>query len=490
MDYYRQNELPETVRRYKTYTEQFQTWLLKTALQRGIEIANIVSDQAKKGKGRDQSSYKLPVDKQEQLVNAIAATSAPLTDTSGLNDLADALRSRKEVAQYHRNNNLADAGHSFFNRNLESFRATLQNLVPNLYGARQREDEEPAFIFVRFSTQNTTSDEQDEQDELLEEMRKQDELRMDDDGEKLPTPKPKKMTVDPGANPLTEDEEVLQREFKILSFLYTLNRIREAVREVWYAYHKGEVSAITAALVTDLAQSHIHQTVDALVEEMELRSGDLGLIVPELFSRLNTKLEETDQPDAPLSGKALRSLFCIDSAVLYKAYSSKRTSENDAADGPESKYFFSHFLEFFDRIRRSELKLPKWDHFTQELLVHQSSSRDYIPFGLQIVLDIQGVIHQDHHQLLRDLTEHSLDVARCMRYHIEYEDYMWSVGTKPDYLSRDKVKFSSFYLKTLNTLLGWIRDVLKAQDAPVEEKGMSASLFITVHATLAGLSMW
>ena len=71
MDYYRRNELPETVKRYKTYTEQFQAWLLKTGIQRGVELANIVADQAKKKKSK--KGYRIPLQEQEIWVTNTSA---------------------------------------------------------------------------------------------------------------------------------------------------------------------------------------------------------------------------------------------------------------------------------------------------------------------------------------------------------------------------------------------------------------------------------
>jgi hypothetical protein len=47
MDAYRQHELPETVKRYKKYTDQFQEWLMTTAVQRGVESAAQIVEQAK-----------------------------------------------------------------------------------------------------------------------------------------------------------------------------------------------------------------------------------------------------------------------------------------------------------------------------------------------------------------------------------------------------------------------------------------------------------
>jgi hypothetical protein len=252
MDYYRQNELPETVKRYKTYTDQFQAWLLKTAFQRGVEIANVVTDQAKKKKNK--KGYRIPLQKQAQLVNAIAATSVPLADTSGLDDLGDAIRSRREVTQYHKHNNTADPGHEYFNGSLEALMAVLKHLVPDINKARNGENDTPTLVFITLPSESSKS--QDEQDDLLDKMRKWDKVDMNDGGQQQQTPIPKAKVKAPiqKENPLTAEEEQLGREFLVLCFLYTFNRIRDVIYEVWVLYHKGLVNAMTAALVTDLAQ--------------------------------------------------------------------------------------------------------------------------------------------------------------------------------------------------------------------------------------------
>lgn len=87
------------------------------------------------------------------------------------------------------------------------------------------------------------------------------------------------------------------------------------------------------------------------------------------------------------------------------------------------------------------------------MLLHQSTSQDYLPFGLAIVLDIQEAVRDDCRRMLRDLTEHGLDIARCIRCHVDYEDRMWAKGTKPDYMCKEEIKFSTLLLKPLDRLL-------------------------------------
>jgi hypothetical protein len=488
MDYYRRNELPETVKRYKTYTDQFQAWLLKTAFQRGVEIANVVTDQAKKRKTK--KGHRIPLQKQEQLVNAIAATSVPLADTSGLNDLDDAIRSRKEVTQYHKHHNTADLGHEYFNGNLESLMAVLKALVPGRKKARDRNDDRPTFVIIQLPSGPKTS--QDEQDDLLEKIRERDKSDVEDGGQPQQTlthetAKKKRNAPLSETNPLTAEEEQLRRDFPVLCFLYNFNRIRNVIYEVWVLYHKGLINTITAALVTDLAQDHIHQNVKALMEELDLLPGELVTIVRQLFDKIKAAPDTRAQNTAtPLTEKALRHLFCLDdAATLIKLYITNKRPEKDSAGDDAQEHPLMIFLRFFDVIRKGNLKLPRWDHFTAEMLLHQSTSQDYLLFGLTIVLDIQDVVREDYRRMLRDLTEHGLDIARCIRCHVDYEDRMWAKGTKPDYMCREEIKPSTLLLKPLDRLLDWLQELLNSQEVP-----MAASVFITVHSTLAGLSMW
>jgi hypothetical protein len=230
----------------------------------------------------------------------------------------------------------------------------------------------------------------------------------------------------------------------------------------------------------------VHQNVKALVEELELLPGDLATLIRQLFDKIKTSPYTGARNSAiPLTEQALRNLFCLDDAApLIKDYAAKRPTKDGVGDDTQEHPLMG-FLRFFDVIRKGSLKLPKWDHFTAEMLLHQSTSQDYLPFGLTIVLDIQGTVREDYRRMLRDLTEHGLDIARRIRCHVDYEDRMWANGTKPDYMCKEEIKFSTLLLKPLDRLLDWLQDVLNSREVP-----MSASIFITIHSTLAGLSMW
>jgi hypothetical protein len=419
MDYYRQNQLSEMVRRYRQYTHQFQDWLINIATQRNIEIANVATKQARKGKHKNV--YKLHIDEQKVIVSALADTNTPLADTSGINDLNDAIRMRKEVTQYHKYNHTADEGHDFIDGNLAGLMAALRNLVPSTRRPQDCKDAKQTYVIVALPSPKSS---QDEQAALLKKAQEQD---IPDSTHEYQKRRPKKKK--PEVQPLTEEEEQLQREFLIRRFFYAFNRIRDVIREVWLLYHNGRISIITAALVTDLAQSRIHQDISALIEDFEVSPGQLIVLIRELFEKIKDSLETTSQP----SEEALRHLFCMDATPLVRAYIIKKPLAVDSSGKRQPEHPLMLFLRFFNIIRNSELKLPIWDHFTQEILLHQHSSQDWLPLGFQILLDVKEVVCKDNHRVLRDLTEHGFDIARLIRFHTEYEDHMWAVGTKPDY---------------------------------------------------------
>jgi hypothetical protein len=238
---------------------------------------------------------------------------------------------------------------------------------------------------------------------------------------------------------------------------------------------------MTAAQVTDLAQSRTHQDVSALIEDLETYPGQLSVLIRELFEKIKAGPETPAQP----SEEALRHLFYLDATTLVRAYITKKPSVVDQAEHP-----LMLFLRFFDVIRKQDHKLPIWDCFTKEVLVHQTSAQDWLPLGFQIVLDVKEVVREDNRRVLKDLTEHGLDIAKLIRFHTDHEDHMWAIGMKPDYFCREEFKFSTYYLSRLNELLDWLQELFKAQEAPTQEAEMTAGVFVTVHSTLAGLAMW
>jgi hypothetical protein len=450
MDYYRQNELPETVKRYKAYTDSFQDWLIKTAIQRDIEHAAQLAAHAKTKKRSNKKGYKISIEEQERLANAIADTKQPLTDTSGLLDLDDAIRSRKEIAQYHRINMTSDAGHTFFNNALEGVRSTFASLLRNIPAALKDHDltdEVSNFIFVYFP-KDTTDLSEEEMGATAAHTSKDAKL-----GKKVP-PGPKRQ---PGDIPFTKEETELQNAFLVLCFLYGFNRIRGIVRETWLLFHDGYITVVTAALITDLALAHVQQNVAALVEDLGIIDSGEPCLLSDVVKGLYTKLspssgsapQDAGSPQAPHA--AIHHLFCVDAIDHIEAYMEVIRSKRDGSPpqtGSDLPFRpFMPFLLFFEVIRTKKIKLPIWDKFTEDMLRPTETSDDWLPFGFQILLDVQGIVREDYRSIYKNVTEHALDVARLMRVHVEYEDRMWASGNKPDYMSRGETKFTNVFLQ-------------------------------------------
>jgi hypothetical protein len=493
MEYYRQNELPETVKRYKTYTDSFQEWLMKTAIQRGVENAAQIAEQAKTKK-KSKKTYKISTAQQNILVDGIAGKKGPLVDTSGLRDLEDAIRSRKEVTQFHKLAQSGDTGHSFFNSVLQNAHSKLTNLIaiiPVRLKAQGLEDNASTFAFYLFN-----KDEEDKSDNATTENVAEDdghEKRQASSHENPGAARKRKRTE----NPLSKQEIELQRDFLVLCFLYELNRVRDVVREVWMLYHQGVLSLITAALVTDLVQGYIQQNVAALIEELKSYDSELQLPLPELVLQLCDKLSASNTPpivksvSPQESDKAFRDLLCINAITLFEVYLSQTPLAKDGMAPPSSSKLSSvQFLQHFDAVRKGKVKLPIWDKFTEAMTRRTKTPDAYLPFGFQIVLDIHEITRDDYDKVFKDVTQHGFDIAHLIRTHTDYEDYMWKIGQRPEYMSAGDLKFSNVYLSSMNSLLNWIQELLKVKDDSGQEMGMATGIFLTVQPTLAGLSMW
>lgn len=423
MDYYRRNELPETVHRYKTYTNSFQEWLLKTAINRNIEHAIHVAEQVKAKKRRDKRSYKISVDQQERLVNAIAETGRPLTDTSGLLDLDDAIRSRKEIAKYHKLTQSQDAGHAFFNGALEAFRtklAAIISLVPTIRKTHDLADEVSTHIHVYFS-----KDEYDQSDEEME-VQEPSNSKGSAQHRKAQITAQMKTKSEALEVTLTADEARLHHNYLVFCFLYEFNRIRDIIKNAWIQFHDGSINAVTAALVTDFALSQIQQSSAALCEELMddggMRQRTPPEIVQELYDEMTTSSAraKADPPLSQTSDQALRHLFCIDAINQFKAYLvAAHQHRNKSSPEPPSAKPFWPFLRFFDVVSKKAIKLQLWDKFTEDMLLHPDGSNKWLPFGFQILLDIQEVVRTDYGKLFKDTTDHGLEIARMMRVHVE-----------------------------------------------------------------------
>lgn len=465
---------------------------MKTAVQRGVESAAQIAEQARTKK-KGKKAYKMSAAQQQILVDGIASSKEPLVDTSGLRDLQDAIRSRKEVTQYHKHSSTWDAGHAFFNVVLESAHSKLTTfigLIPVMLKSQDLEDEASTFLAYRFQpdTENDDDDvEPTNSDHTSKPEQRQGNIRS------------RSKSKEKG-HPMSGKEAELRRDFLVLCFLYELNRIREIVREAWMAYRKDEATSLTAALVTDLAQSHIQQTVAALVEDLasydSLPQEPLSSIVRQLFAKLSGggTAPNTVTPPTGLSDTALEHLLCIKALDHLEAYTKPKARKQGAArDSPDPKLPFLPFLRHFDAIRKKQVVLPIWDKFTESMVHYNGTPDMYLPFGFQIVLDANETMGGEYRKINQDVVQQGFDIARLIRTHTEYEDRMWDSGTKPDYMSKGNMKFSNVYLSSLDSLLNWIQEVLKTKDSArcgTADTYVATDAFVAMHPTMAGLSIW
>jgi hypothetical protein len=409
MDYYRQNELPEIVKRYKTYTDSFQEWLMKTAIQRGVENAAQIAEQAKTKK-KSKKTYKISTAQQKILVDGIAGTIGPLADTSGLRDLEDTIRSGKEVTQFHKLAQSGDTGHSFFNSVLQNVHSKLTNLIaiiPVRLEAQGLEDNASTFAFCLFN--------QDEEDESYNATKRNatEDARHEKRQENIhdgPGAARKKRRTD---NPLSKQEIELQRDFLVLCFLYELNRARDIVREVWMLYHQGTLSLITAALLTDLVQGYIQQNVAALVEDLDSYYSELQLPLQEIVLQIYNKLSASNAPpivkciSPQESDKALRDLLCVNAIALFEVYVDHIPLTKDSQAPPsDSKLSSVRFLQHFDVVRQGKVKLPIWDKFTEAMMRRKKTPDAYLPFGFQVVLDVHEITRPEVQQRISIIYEY------------------------------------------------------------------------------------
>ncbi|KAF1360169.1 hypothetical protein EJ07DRAFT_155169 [Lizonia empirigonia] len=478
MEAYRRHELPETVKRYKSHTDEFQSWLVKIAAQRNIEHTAHIIEQARNSKAN--KAHSISIEQQMILIDRIAATKQPLQDTSGFRYLQDALRYRKEVTQYYKTTGMADDGHYFFNEVLEGFLARLKLLVLKSHGLK---DEARSYVPAQVVPDiNSDDDDTDESNHYESPQRPTPHLRSHSSSSRIQHIKP-----------LTGNDLESQRTYRILVFLFDLNQIRHTVLWVWSLCCNGSLSAVTAALVTDLAQSHIQQYVAALLEEIELDSDGHHLLadkVEHLYAQMLTEHDESPVSDQ-LSKSILRQVFCIDAIDLWYTYtpSTPKRTQPAASSDPACTSSFLPLLQSFENVRQGEFKLPIWDKFTEDMVQRPRSANQWLPFGLQILLDVEQISAQENNRIVLDLTEHALDLSDLLRLHVEYENSMWAKDRMPDYMAKEETKLSSSLLPEAPKLLDWVHVLLRtAEESDLEIN--SSHRLIATHPTLAGLSTW
>jgi hypothetical protein len=87
-------------------------------------------------------------------------------------------------------------------------------------------------------------------------------------------------------------------------------------------------------------------------------------------------------------------------------------------------------------------------------MIRPTSTLDkLLPFSFQMVLDVYEIMQDDYPNIIRDITEHGLDVAKLISTHVDHEDHMWATDNKPNYMSIGNMKFTNVYFSSLDALL-------------------------------------
>lgn len=520
MDYYRLNELPETYKKCKAYTEKFETWLINVANSRGLEVAAAQAqaaaqeaDSKRRGrKGRASKPPKILTKDMLPLVEALAE-SEPHEDISGLNDLNDAIRTRKEVTNYYRVRNQGDEGHSFFINMLGNVRDTLNAwLLPIRAIVVEHDIEDEVRNMNSHGSHDGLVFNVVDGDEGHGEARPGD--REDEEAQpKTPRasmatqPSRKAMKSKGSSAPLLSEEELeLEREFEVLCFLYDFNHLRIVIRQVWSDWKNQKIGTITAALVTDLALGVVGQNVLALVEDLEdnPRERKLDRIVLKLWHTLvideSENLPSSENPTREF--KILKAIFCVEGLEYMREYRRLQKEGTWQFDIELVKnYPLMYTLFDFDLVRSKSLRLPILDKFTESMCSPDAQSTLWLGYGFQMLLDVNLIVLKDHPVIFAEHLDQAMHTVDLIRAHIDYEDTMWDAGTRPDYMTVGDTKVSNVFFPTLHSLAAWLKQFTD-EDADIasgtgsgtgsasERKRTTIERnedFLTCHPVLAGL---
>ncbi|KAL5426800.1 hypothetical protein PMIN04_001736 [Paraphaeosphaeria minitans] len=506
MDYYGMNELPYSYKRYKGLTGYFEKWLMNVAKERGLEIANQVeAEAAKRKKTGGSKSHHILIKDLLPMAEAVAKSGQPSKDTSGLADLDDAIRIRKEVTQWYRLQHQSDEEHPYFTSVLADVRKVFKDWIfvkptqseacksnkESLGNKNQNSLEQVAVIVGYFDDLADTDDNIDGPDT-------DSNVETEPDRSKAGTGPDKRL---PSLNAPDAEFQVpkadlrIDREFEVLCFLYDLYSLRQRVKSVWSDWSQRKIGTMTAAVVSDLAMAHIQQRVASLAKELtdDGNNQDILGIVDKLM-----QLIPEDQRDVALSDKENgsqeypRDLFCYDGIRTMSEYWRLEAAGAAATHGlPRHDSFRLRFLLHFKVIGTGGLEAPAMDKFTESLCSTDSRSKVWLPFGFQVLLDIQQLLlieDKTMGELRDDVLDHGLYIEEIMRQQIDYEDKMCAIGEKPGYMSTDDFKFSNTYLPTLMRLLDWR---LQLQHDDCEEVSEMCNLaFVAAHPIFCGITMW
>ena len=128
------------------------------------------------------------------------------------------------------------------------------------------------------------------------------------------------------------------------------------------------------------------------------------------------------------------------------------------------------------------------DRLTESLSFPNVGGEAWLPFGFQVLLDIQELLANNLSYFRYDVLDHATYIFQCLQGHFSYEDKVWDTMEKPDYMTVDEVKWSTQYLPTMEKMTNWTRELLDSNTEP--RTGMSNPYFLTVNPILSGKTMW
>ncbi|KAJ4301021.1 hypothetical protein N0V90_003110 [Kalmusia sp. IMI 367209] len=507
MNYYGINELPETYKRYKTYTNDFETWLMKAAKRRGLEIAAqaeadakdaAVKQKEKKGR-RHIKPYRILQKDILPIAQAVANSGMPLDDISGLTDLNDAIRARKEVGEWYRYNKKSDEQHPFFVSVLDDvrnvfkgwlFTSTMRVEVGN--GRTARPDSiKTEGLAILIDLSNNIGDKGGNEDNEDVTMNKEARPGWSDEAKASS----KRHVASPVVEQLpemTQAELDMDEDFQVLCFLYDLFQLRQRVKHVWGDWVNRKVGTMTAALVSDLALGVVHKNVGILVENLDddADSQKILRIIDKLCQLLSADDRRAELPSE--DGDQVMyapDLLCME-AIYYmkKFWRLEADGSDETLRDPSHESFILRFLLHFKLIKTNELRLATLDRFTESFCSPKARTEIWLPFGFQIMLDIQQNVTSHLREVYVDVFDHGVHTADLIRAHMMYEDEMWNKGDKPDYMTVGEIKFSNVYLPTLERLLDWLKQLTCKERGTAS--GMYIVTFLALHPILSGLTMW
>jgi hypothetical protein len=505
MDYYGMNELPNSYKRYKGLTGYFEKWLMNTAKDRGLEIAaQVEAAAATQKKNGESKRHHIPTKDLLPMAKAVAKSGQPSRDVSGLADLTDAIRIRKEVTEWYRLQQKSDVQHPFFISVLSDVRKVLKDWIfvaPKQPEARNvtkgSPNDKKQNSFDRISAIFGYLNDPTDPDEGIDDPKTSSNSEGERNRSITGTDSDKRLisSTVPDADPqVSKAGLITDREFEVLCFLYDLYVLRRRIKSVWSSWSQRKIGTMTAAIVSDLAMAHIQQRATNIAKEMHDDGNNqdiLGIVdklidlIPEDQREVTLSVDENRVPEFP------RNLLCYDGIRIMREYWRLETAGVGATHGlPQEDAFRLRFLLHFKVISARELEAPAIDKFTESLCSPEARSEAWLPFGFQVLLDIQQLLLVEDKtmgDLKDDVLDHGQYTEEIMRLHMEYEDKMCAMGEKPGYMSNGGFKFSNTYLPTLVQLLDWRLQL--QHDASEKVSEMRNLSFVAAHPIFCGLTM-